>query len=76
MNDTGITVDSQEAGALIRQFGERRVWAVVSTYALDSFYRGLTYAEAQHLARRELEEPGRSTAIVLEIECEEGVPVR
>jgi hypothetical protein len=57
------------------RYGSQRVWAVVSTFAADAYYRGLTYTEAVELVKRETREPGRTASVVLEIEYAEGVPL-
>ena len=40
---------------MIRQFGDRPVWGVVSTSAADSFYAGMTHAQANELAQGEVD---------------------
>ena len=62
--------------ALLRQFGDRPVWGIVSMAAMDSFYAGLTYAQAIALARDQVESDfGRDAVIVLLIERLIGRPV-
>jgi hypothetical protein len=64
-----------DVAALTARFGSERVWAVVSSFAADTYYRGLTYAEAVELVTRETREPGRSASVVLEVEYAEAVPL-
>jgi hypothetical protein len=62
--------------ALIRQFGDRPVWGVVSTFAADSFYAGMTHVQAAELARREVDgDHGREAVVVLLLNCLVGPPL-
>ena len=61
---------------IAQAFAARPVWGVVSTFAADSFYEGLTLAEARSLAHQEAaREPGRTARVVLIVRTEEGKPL-
>jgi hypothetical protein len=62
-------IRANQANEFIQKFASEPVWAVISTFAADSVYDSLTYAEARRLADDEnRREPGRSATIVLVIE--------
>jgi hypothetical protein len=61
---------------LKQRYGALPVWGVVSTFAADSFYEGLTLDEAESLLSREVSnESGRSATLVLVVKHEEGRPL-
>lgn len=60
---------------LVDKYGSFPWWGVVSTWAADSFYQGLTYKQALAKASEEAEEPGRDAVVVLMIQGIDGPPI-
>jgi hypothetical protein len=70
------TLAAENVEEIIRRYGAQPVWAVISTFAADSLYDGLTYAEARATAKKEeAREPGRSAVVVLVVEALPGTPL-
>lgn len=69
-------LEKQHVEPLIREHGNLPVWAVISTFALESLHEGLTYQEAERQAHKErVREPDRSATIVLVIEHLKEIPL-
>ena len=60
---------------IIEKWGHLPYWGVVSTFAADSFYENMTYAEAVAKAQEETREAGRDATIVLVISKHDGPPI-
>lgn len=53
----------------------QKVWGVVSNFAVDVLYDGLTYREACDKAKEEANEPGRDALVVLLVREYPGKPL-
>jgi hypothetical protein len=67
------TVAPEELEQVTALLRDQAVWGVISTFAFDSFYDGLTFMEAKQLAEREVaREPGRDAVVVIAVQHFEG----
>jgi hypothetical protein len=70
-----FVIDSDVKDTIISQLGPFPIWAVISTFAADTMYSGLTYPEALHRAQIEALEVGREASVVLQIQHFQGPPL-
>jgi hypothetical protein len=63
-----MSIDPKAFGPLL----ELPAWGVVSTFAVDTLYDGLTYQQAVERAKEEAKEPGRDAVVVLCVQRFEG----
>lgn len=65
-------LNDEQKNKLIDQYRDSKVWAVVSTWAVDTLYPNLTYDEARELISWHTQEAGRDCNILLQIETYDG----
>jgi hypothetical protein len=62
-----FVISDELRAQIIHDLGAYPVWAVVSTFAADTMYSGLTFPEAMHRAQVEALEVGREASVVLQL---------
>ena len=60
-----MRINLHEANKIVEAFENLPKWGVVSTFACDVLYDGLTYKQAQEFAEKERLRPGTDCKIVL-----------